>query len=441
MKRLILMSVAVLASLVSEAQIVDPKNEYLVWTNNLKAQIEQAQAQAADSAATGETAQTFESKYFKYFSMCEWPIGMRFMVIPDKKDLVIKTFAKASTGQLMSTMSLRYKIMEYRGHSGEGQLHERVNFFCIDDSTEYYYELPSATFEDHCYTKFGVPALAYLDEVDIARRELIGKTLTTKADDYNQDTNTSGYGYEDVIVPKGTEVKVVAVGVGTRSFPCKIIVEDKNGRQFFQNIAFSRTNSGMRDEEFEEDNRKHNFRESFNLEDDNLVADGKYKKYIGKTVYTNYATKMADSTGTEQSVKRLSKFTIKKMRAKEGTNYVKATLIDKNGKTWTKDVTFVQEDVAGDIDGRHEDYFPRLFIMSDLSKAGGVRQENMDAISRHIVRPGFTEAEVLLALGDPDGHGASGQGSVYSWTYKSVLHVRQCTVFFWKKTKRVKSVR
>ena len=434
------MAVAILSALTANAQTWDPNNEFLVWTKNVSLNGPKVSAEG-ENAAVSEKAQSFEDKYFSFVSMCDWKPGMRFMVIPEKKDMVIKTFAKASTGQMVSSMALRYKIMEYKGHSSQNQLHERVDFYCVDDSTDYYYELPTATFEDYCYTKFGVPTLAYLGDVIIARRELMGKTLTTVSDDYNIDTNANGYGYEDIFVPKNTEVKVVAVGVGTRSFPVKIIVEDKDGKQFFQNIAFSRTNSGLRDEEFEEDNRKHNFRWSFHLESDNEAADAEYKKYLGKTVYTNYATKMADSTGVEKSIQRMSRFTVKKIRAKVGTTYVKMTLADRTGKTWTKDVTFVQEDVAGDIDGRKEDYYFKLFTTADLSKTKDVRESNMKYISKHIVRPGFTEAEVRLALGDPDGRGSAAKGAVYSWTYKSVLHVRQCTVFFSKKTKRVTSVK
>jgi hypothetical protein len=438
MRRLIFAAVAVLSLLSAKAQTWDPNNSYLVWTKNVSLS-GPAQTAEGEKGAEAEKAQSFEDKYFSFVSLCDWREGMRFMVLPDKKDLVIKVFTNAATKQMVSTMSLRYKIMEYRGHSGQGQLHERIDFYCVDDSTNYYYEIPSATFEDYCYTKFGVPALAYLGDVDIARRELLGKTLTTVADDYNVDVNNNGYGWEDVFIPKGTEVKVVAIGVGTRSFPVKIIVEDGNGKQFFQNIAFSRTNSGMRDEEFEEDNLKHIFRHSFNLESDNEAADNEYGKYLGKTLYTNYVTKMLDTLGIAHNIKRLDRFTVKKIRAKVGTNYVKMTLVDRHGQTWTKDVTFVQEDVAGDIDGRREDYFYTLFTYQNVEK--DINPKHMDDISKRIVRPGFTEAEVRLALGEPDGHGSAAGGSVYTWTYNSVLNARQCTVFFWKKTKRVRSVK
>ena len=439
MKRFLFTAIAVLMFFTSEAQTWDPNNKYLVWTKNVtQKKVEDVGKLLTDSAKENKEL-SFEDKYFRYFSLCDWQPGMRFMVLPEKKDLVIKTFTNAKTGQMVGSMPLRYKIMEYRGHSGQGQLHERVDFFCIDDSTHYYYELPTATFDDYCDSKFGVPTLAYLGDVDIANRELVGKTLLTVAEEYNIDTNTSGYGYEKISMPQGTSVKVVAVGVGTRHFPVKIIVEDKDGKQFFQNVAFSRTNSGLREEEFEEDNQKHIFHGSFVLESDNLASSDAYKQYIGKVVYTLYPTKMINSLGVEKNVMRITPFTIKQILAKLGTNYVTLTLTDKEGQTWKKDVTFVQENVAGDIDGMREDYFFSLFSLGDARYISGVREENMEAIRKGHVRVGFSEAEVRLALGEPDGKGKS-TGGVYTWTYKSVLHNWRGVVVFNSKTHKVRSV-
>lgn len=440
-RKLVFITVVLLQStLALQAQTWDPDNKYLVWTKNVKLVPEtNAVAEVGDSAVAEEQV-SFEDKFFKFYSLCEWMPGMKFMVLPEKKDLVIKTFAKRETDELVGSMTLRYKIMEYRGHSGKGLLHERVDFHCIDDDTDYYYELPTATFEDYCNSKFGVPTLAYLGDVDIANRELVGKTLLTVAEEYNIDTNSNGYGFEKISMPEGTPVTVMAVGVGTRHFPVKIIVEDKQGRQFFQNVAFSRTNSGLRDEEFEEDNRKHVFHGSFVMESDNMAVSDTYKKYIGQNVYTLYATKMIDELGQQKSVKRITPFTIDQILAKLGTNYVTLMMTDKDGKKWKKDVTFVQEDVAGDIDGRREDYFFTLFAEGDARYIRNVREENMEAIRKGHVRAGFTEEEVQLALGEPDGKGKTSNG-LYTWVYKAAIHEHRCTVYFYAKSRTVKSIK
>ena len=248
MKRMLFMVIVSAFAVITQAQTRDPNNKYLVWTNNIIFSEEKADtAQAQENAPEEETAMSFIERNFRYQSMCDWKEGMRFMVIPDKRDMVMRTFCD-STGRLVSSMSLRHKIMIYKGHSGQGDLHERVDFICEEDSTPYYFELPTATFDDYCYTKFGVPTLAYLGDVDTAIEQLVGKRLLTKNKIYNVDVSTTSYGYQKIEVPEEIEVTVVAAGVGTRNFPVKLIVQDDNGREFFQTLAISRTNSGMRDE-------------------------------------------------------------------------------------------------------------------------------------------------------------------------------------------------
>ena len=62
----------------------------------------------------------------------------------------------------------------------------------------YYYEIPNGTFDDYCYGKMGVPTLAYLGDVDIAREKLMGKTLFTKTKHYCIDTEYDGDGFQEV---------------------------------------------------------------------------------------------------------------------------------------------------------------------------------------------------------------------------------------------------
>ena len=108
-----------------------------------------------------------------------------------------------------------------------GRVH--INFTCEDDGKSYYYELPYGTFEDYCYTKMGVPTLAYLGDVDKARELLMNQPLLTRTQYFRVDTEYKGDGYRDVTVDKNMLVTVKAIGVGTRAFPVKIIVEDENG--------------------------------------------------------------------------------------------------------------------------------------------------------------------------------------------------------------------
>lgn len=438
MKRLFVMVIMAAVVIVASAQ----ENKYIVKTKGAKKTV--VAASAEDPQAVQETTEPQDtlSRFFRYVSMCDWGTGMRFMVIPDKKDMVIKTFADAETGQMVSSTKLRHKIMVYQGHENTGGLHERVNFTCEDDGKAYYFEVPTASFDDYCFGKLGVPTLAYLGDVDAAIEFFKDKTLFTLAREYYVDTELDGDGYKTITdVKPGTEVKVVAVGVGTRNFPVKIIVADETGREFFQNVAISKTNSGMRDEEFDISNMKfHTFRGAFELPADNMAASSAYKKFIGREVYTKYASVFTDQNGKPTKAARLSTFKIMGVRVQRGTHYVMMTLRGLgSGKTYTKEVTFVSQDVSGDIAGTHEDLYDNLFAEGNPLNIPGVQKEHMVDIQKGLVRAGFTEAEVLLALGEPSGRGEI-DGKTYTMVYKHIGQRYAC-VFLDKKTHKVKSVK
>ena len=211
MKRTIFAACMAIAFLTASAQ----SNSYIVKTKGVK---KSAQTHMQDELAEAqldeeEASQDFISQNFKYHSLCDWEKGMKFMVMPEKYDLVVKTFTDASTGKEVSSMTLKYKIMVYQGHDESKDGHARINFICQDNGKPYYYEIGYGTFDDYCFQKTGVPTLAYLGDVDIAKEKLMDKTLFTKTKYYRIDTEYDGEGYQEVIVDNDLVVKVVAVGV------------------------------------------------------------------------------------------------------------------------------------------------------------------------------------------------------------------------------------
>lgn len=394
---------------------------YLIKTRNAQKKAEKTEKKAEqDGAEQEETATDFIGKNFRFYSLCDWKEGMKFMVMPEKYDMIVNTFRDAATGKEVSSGRLRHKIMIYKGHDESDAGRARIHFHCTSDNHDYFYEVPNGTFDDYCYGKMGVPTLAYLGDVDIAREKLMGQRMFTKTTLYREDTEADGDGFREVTVNKNEEVKVVAVGVGTRSFPVKIIVEDKDGKEFYQNVAMSKTNSGMRDDEFIMDNTKFTFYGSFELIDDVMAVSSDYKKYLHKTVHTKYSTTMQNEAGGKVrnvKVPRLTEFTIENLTPQNNSNYVTLTLRDnETAKFYTKDVTFVNENVAGDIDGYKEDYFGYLFNMG----AGKLR--NTSPATRAMIRAGhvgvgMTEDEVLMAVGEPDNTAESNNGR-YDWIYR-----------------------
>ena len=400
-------------------------NDYIVKTKGVKktAVAEQVGEDGQPVAEKEEKAHDFISDNFRFYSLCDWQEDMKFMVMPEKYDMVVKTFHNANDGKEVSSMTLRHKIMLYKGHTEGPDGHARINFLCQDNNQMYYYEVPSGTFEDYCYGKMGVPTLAYLGDVDIAREKLSDKTLYTTATLYRIDTEYDGDGFQEVTVPKGAEVKVTAIGVGTRSFPVKIIVEDKNGNEFYQNVAISKTNSGMRDDEFIMDNTKFLFAGSFELLDANMAAARGYGNYLKQTFHTKYTTSMTEkkSDGTENTVKipRMSTFTIESITPKSNTSYVTLALKAKrSGITYYKDVTFENVSLVGDIDGQREDYFNYLFVKGE-SAADKSSPAVRKAIEEGRVIRNMTEAEVIAAVGEPDQRGSANNGR-HDWIYNRV---------------------
>lgn len=390
------------------------ENPYIVKTRGAK---KSAMTQMADELAEAqqeaEDAKDFIGQNFRFYSLCDWKEGMKFMVMPEKYDLVVKTFTDAATGKEVSSMPLKYKIMVYKGHHESSDGHSRIDFECQDNGRKYYYEIPSGSFEDYCYQKTGVPTLAYLGDVDIAREKLMGRTLYTKTQYYRIDTEYDGEGYQDVMVDKDMEVTVTAVGVGSRNYPVKIIVEDKDGNEFFQNVAISKTNSGMRDDEFIMDEAKYLFGNSFELVDDIMAINSyNYRVYIGKIIHTKYPTKMLNEVSKKmQAIPRLAEYQIEAINPHKADE--KATIKLKNttlGTYFFTDVVLDQQNADN-----QEEYFGYIFAPGPGKKVQTTEGSRAMIRAGH-VGIGFSEDEVQMAAGEPDRiiHGENG---TYTWEY------------------------
>ena len=410
MKRMVCTAFMALVFLAVSAQ----ENPYIVKTRGAK---KSAMTQMADELAEAqqevEDSKDFIGQNFRFYSLCDWKEGMKFMVMPEKYDLVVKTFTDAATGKEVSSMPLKYKIMVYKGHHESSDGHSRIDFECQDNGKKYYYEIPSGSFEDYCYQKTGVPTLAYLGDVDIAREKLMGKTLYTKTQLYRVDTEYDGEGYQNVLVDKDMEVTVTAVGVGSRSYPVKIIVEDKDGNEFYQSVAISKTNSGMRDDEFIMDEAKYLFGNSFELVDDIMgINSYNYRVYIGKIIHTKYPTKMLNEVSKKmQAIPRLAEYQIEAINPHKADE--KATIKLKNttlGTYFYTDVILDQQNADN-----QEEYFGYIFAPGPGKKVQTTEGSRAMIRAGH-VGIGFSEDEVQMAAGEPDRiiHGENG---TYTWEY------------------------
>lgn len=458
MMMLALLTIASMGSTVMAQESGLPRrhnvNDYFVVTSNVRdAGSQQVVATPAESEGSSseevveKRRKAFIDRNFRYVSMCDWEPGMRFMVRPTQKDLVVKIFTDATTGNMVSTRSLNNAILVYEGHSNpNGSLHEQVVFSLESDpAKKYYYEVPTLSFDDYCYSKNGIPALAYLGDVDMAIDSLTGKQVRVLQRYLFQDTEVAGDNFKSVDIgdaKRGTVMTITKVGVGTRDFPVKIVVKEPNkngleGQEYFMLCAISRTNCSLRDEDFEKsDNLPHAFQSSFQLLNDRMAVTPELQAWVGKNVFTAYETDMLNETESHQKIGKLSSFVITDMYKLADSDIVSLTLKGKkSGKTYTKQVSVTNTKVTG-----KEEVLNELFLEGDPSNMAGVRAANMQAIQKGQVKIGFTEAEVRLAIGEPSDI-TRVVGGTYQWVYQFDDANRPFrSIKFSNRTKKVLSV-
>ena len=438
MKKQVILLVVMLVGVLS-VQAQTKSDDYFVYTKDAK-QTEAAVAAEEGGEEAEEKVRDVMKERFPFRRLCDWRKGMRFLVRPDKRDYVMRLFSDSAEQRKVSITSLRHKILTYTGHDSERPAH--LFFRCEDDGRTYTYEVPYGDFDDYCTNKLGVPSLASLADVDSARVWLLGKTLVTKLDTYYKDVDYSESGAEEVSGLRYREVKVVKVGIGTRSYPVKLVVADSLGNEFFQTVAISRTNSGLRDDEFSlMENRGHLFTDAFEMLGDEAVPSWEYKGYINKVVHARHSMWMDKGREGRVNVGSLAAFTIKGVKSVHGTRYAKLTLVSaRDNRTYTKDVYFrdyVDVDTVADASQKVYDL---LFSEGAPANMKDVNPAHLDAISKGIVQKGFTEVEVMLAR--PDTHevraGLRGSGT-YEWVYNE-MNTKHLRVVFNSKTHKVKEV-
>jgi hypothetical protein len=125
-------------------------------------------------------------------------------------------------------------------------------------------------------------------------------------------------------------------------------------------------------------------------------------------------------------VPRFTGFIVDEIEPIKNTRYYTLTLREtETRRVYYKDVVFSEEDVVGDANGSHEDFFGYLFAMGE-GQMRNTSLETRTAIREGRVIPGMTPEEVEMAMGEAKTKLTTSDG-ITEWYYprtNSVLVVQ-----------------
>lgn len=431
-KRPFILAIAILCAIGMKAQ-----ESYFVTT------VSQTPTVVTDSTVVVTDNMSPEERFlftnFPYRSLCDWQEGMRFMVIPEEKDAFLRTLTDSITGREIGTNDLKHKILTYRGHEYTSRGYEHLNFYCEETKRPYYMELRNISFSSYCnkIDNGGVRALAYLGDVDKARELLIGKDLFTRGNIFFQDDSSPSSPAKEVPLAEDSQVKVEAVGVGTRDFPVKIVFRAPDGNLYFQLVAMSHINCTLLPDNFYREHAKHKFVNSFAFESKTGKKSATMSaKLVGKKVNARQTVTLKNADGADQRFKGGTIFLVTDIKSISNSDYYTLHLAT-GGMNYTIRVTFQNKNVAGNIDGNQENYFYELFSEGTQFRANNSTIRHDRSLTGHfggdtkgsdfagmvsgIISKGATMQQVKMSKGAPDKTWTNRDGTV-SWQYFDVTY-------------------
>lgn len=379
--------------------IVEAQNNYLVSTPTEQLQVRSEEEQ-------------FVEDNFPLQLLCKWEPGLRFMFIPTAKEQFVPIFYLYTTEKEVDSASLKYKIFEFTGTEEKSReistginYNTRFVFKCEDET--YYYEVKNQRLDEICEKnpRSSIPGIVYLKDVDTAKKLLMDRVVYVQSTSVRIDDANSYKGYKEVNIPKNMRATITAVGVGSKSFPVKVIFQDDEGNTYYLEVALSRTNSGMDISDFQADKKMKFFTNAFSFTNKNLNAIESLKnKYIGLPIYPRQTIEARNVRSLEgktvENRVHLFKYTslyIKDIDVKEPSTLATLILVDKSGNVYD-----VEADLKYDFVIKNNNYIEDLFAMGDIRKKyPHITDENWKLIAQGEVKPGMSTDECRLALGDP----------------------------------------
>lgn len=371
---------------------------------------------------TESEEQLFTIKNFPYYPICDWKAGQSFMLIPEDKYGFMATLKASTTDRDVNNSKLQYKILEFKGmkeverksHTSGGVT---TQFIFESEGEQYYHEIKNSALAEICAAnpRAAIYNLVYLGDVDIARELLSEKTLYTKFTSARIDDANNNNGYREVTIPRNLEVKVTAIGAGTRECPVKIVFEDKEGNSYYRNVIFSRTNSGLIESDMVGVNYDKSFAHAFSLTNQETKSTEEVRnKYVGQPVYPKRTIEVIKADGSILSLPRYTPLIIKSLTPSGTSTIATLKLSDRSGTVYT-----ITTDLHYDVFLRNENYINDMFGYADLRKLHpNTSESTWDMISKGEVSIGMTKAECKLTLGEPIQIVKQAHSRYESWYYR-----------------------
>lgn len=355
---------------------------------------------------------SFIEQNFPLQILCDWTPGMKFMFIPSGKELFMPIFFNYDDERSTDNVSLKFKILDFIGiEEKKKEIYSGTNYstrFVFEcEGKKYYSEFKNTSQSDLCKRnpRASIAGLVYLKDVDIARETLVGKVVYFQARIARVDDPNSYSGYKDVTVPKDERVTITEVGVGSKSYPVKIIFEDSKGNSLYAEVALSRTNSGMDVADFQAEKKMRYFSNAFSFTNKSLNSlDAIKNKYIGLTVYPKKTIEAVHKMNIEDSstehrviLLRYTSLIIKNIDVKAPSTLANLILQDKQGNLLS-----IETDLKYDFIIKNTNFIEDILGMGDLHKKYPyITEEHWKLIAQGEIEPGMTADECKLALGRP----------------------------------------
>ena len=213
-------------------------------------------ATATNTSKADQNKRSSFAKSFKYIPMANWTAGMRFMIVPDRlklddrsNKLEIVPYRSRKSAVYVGIDQREFEWKEFtfvKIEQRKTRCDRAICKYCyiIFESEGRKYEYPYQGSIQELQKEKGLPfvsSLIYLNDIDKAKDQLIGKRMYLLTHERFADNGEGGklYTTDKKFVP----VTVTNIGIGSRNNPVRIVYKDDLESPYYIDITLSGINT------------------------------------------------------------------------------------------------------------------------------------------------------------------------------------------------------